>query len=279
MPDYTQSYLEWHHWLLEPLDFFFVFLCAAFLTWARKKVQATTEKLGKKWDVEDPYKFSESCWKSMFYITSFAWGVYTVYQENIFPETANCWRNYPYISPSLAVRIFYLYELGFYVHSTYAHLTMEVERSDFWPLFFHHIVTICLIYFSYAIGYFKIGLLVLVCHDIGDIPLETGKLAVYAKKEGLQIVLYLCLVVGWAVSRLYIYPFYILRSSWQECLDMVGPESVKYRVEFNIGLFFLQILHVYWFILILRIGYRALFQRNFSDIREKSDSASKMKAE
>jgi ceramide synthetase len=40
---------------------------------------------------------------------------------------------------------------------------------------FHHLVTIWLIWFSYVVGYWKIGLLVLVVHDIADIPLEAAK--------------------------------------------------------------------------------------------------------
>lgn len=39
-------------------------------------------------------------------------------------------------------------------------------------MFVHHVVTLCLLSFSWACNLIRIGTLVLVIHDFADIPLE-----------------------------------------------------------------------------------------------------------
>lgn len=111
----------------------------------------------------------------------------------------------------------------------------------------------------------RIGLLILVCHDLTDVPLEFGKLCVYLNLDLLSTIAYLILVFSWILSRLYVLPFYVLYSVLYEC-----GHPPLYRV-FLFFLFFLQLLHIYWFFLILRIGYRRVTKSEFADIREKDD--------
>lgn len=48
----------------------------------------------------------------------------------------------------------------------------DVKRKDFWQMFVHHICTICLLSFSWICNFHRIGTLVLLIHDCGDIFLE-----------------------------------------------------------------------------------------------------------
>lgn len=72
-------------------------------------------------------------------------------------------------------------ETGFY-YSLLISSLFDVRRSDFWQLVFHHIITIGLLSFSWTINFVRVGTLVLLCHDIADIPLEVGKLVKYTKR-------------------------------------------------------------------------------------------------
>jgi len=226
----------------------------------------------KKWTSREKKKFSESTWKSLFYIISWLWGLYEVWNCDWFPETANCWKFYPNIpamEPSLAA--FYLFQFGFYWHSLYTHLTIEVKRSDFWPLLFHHIVTILLIYVSYNLGFYRIGLLVLVVHDTNDVFLEIGKIYVYRKNDLMAKATFAIMLISWINTRLSIFPFMIIKSTMYETIEFIpwdiAPRLLYY--EFNIGLSFLLCLHIYWFGLMIRMLIRMITEKEIKDIREK----------
>jgi ceramide synthetase len=81
------------------------------------------------------------------------------------------------------IRILYFIECGFYLHSIYATLYMDVKRKDNFVMLLHHVLTMTLITVSYATRYHKIGLLVLFVHDVTDILLEFTKLNVYLKNR------------------------------------------------------------------------------------------------
>jgi hypothetical protein len=242
-------------------------LVAVLLTLLRVRLQAFFRGFGKAHKVSDYSKFAESMWKMVYYVPSFSAGLYLAVSKGWFPETANCWVGVPNQVLEPDVRAFYLFQLGFYLHSTFAHLFMEVRRKDFWEMLVHHIVTLWLIFWSYGAGYHRIGVLVLFVHDIGDIFLELGKIGLYL--EGPDVVQHSCyvmLLVVWLSSRLYVYPFYIIRSTLYE--TPFGP----YWWAFNVGLMVLLVLHVYWFYLIIMIGVKTVRGQGLKDIREEHHS-------
>ena len=60
---------------------------------------------------------------------------------------------------------------------------MDEVRKDFAIMIIHHVLTIVLLCFSYAVGYHKIGLCVLFVHDVTDIVLEYTKCHVYMQNR------------------------------------------------------------------------------------------------
>lgn len=46
--------------------------------------------------------------------------------------------------------------------------------QDFWQMVVHHIVTVLLLIFSYYSGFFRIGSIIVLLHDLADIFLEVG---------------------------------------------------------------------------------------------------------
>ena len=57
-------------------------------------------------------------------------------------------------SPSMIVpmdiKLLYFIECGFYIHSIYATIYMDSIRKDFYVMLLHHILTVALIFISYA---------------------------------------------------------------------------------------------------------------------------------
>ncbi len=42
-------------------------------------------------------------------------------------------------------------------------------RKDFWEMFIHHVVTLLLLSFSWTSNLTRVGTLVLILHDVGDV--------------------------------------------------------------------------------------------------------------
>lgn len=81
------------------------------------------------------------------------------------------------------IKLIYLIECGFYLHSIYATIYMDAKRRDYHLMLLHHSVTLALLVLSYALRYHRLGALVLFFHDINDILLEYTKCNVYLRKR------------------------------------------------------------------------------------------------
>lgn len=123
-------------------------------------------------------------------------------------------------------------------------------------MFVHHLATIGLITFSYMNNMVRVGTLVLCLHDASDFLLEAAKLANYAKYQRLCDAFFMLFGVVFIVTRLGIYPFWILNTTLFESWELIGPYPSWWL--FNGLLVTLQILHVIWSYLIVRTAYKAL---------------------
>jgi len=267
LPDYSDI----HNWLISWEDLAQIAVWAVIFTLARVYIQKYFKGVAHYFEVAEEDKFSESCWKVIYYVIAWTTGLVLAYRLNIFPLTKNCWENWPLIPVEPETRIWYLFQLGFYFHSFYAHFAYEVKRSDFWPLLFHHAVTIWLIYFSFVTDFHRIGILVLLCHDINDITFEIGKTFVYYKKNKIAInITFVLIMANWVITRLGIYPFMVVWSTSVESLEYVPKDLFPFYWGFNGCLSFLVCLHVYWFGLMLRMAYRIITgkEKEVVDTRE-----------
>ncbi|MBV97420.1 Ceramide synthase 5, partial [Eschrichtius robustus] len=131
-------------------------------------------------------------------------------------------------------------------------------REDFLIMFVHHLATIGLITFSYINNMVRVGTLVMCLHDASDFLLEAAKLANYAKYQRLCDTLFVIFSAIFVVTRLGIYPFWILNTTLFESWEMIGPYPSWWL--FNGLLLILQVLHVIWSYLIARIAFKALIR-------------------
>jgi len=266
VPDFTDP----NTWLLNTEDTIMMFSFAAVFTVVRKIVQDLSYQVGLAQGVtkRKAHKFSESAWKSVYYTVSLAFGLWLVHNGDYWPNTMNCWTNYPNFATGYD-RYYYLFELGFYVHSLIVHFLFEIRRSDYYILFLHHVVTIGLVWFSYVVGYWKIGILVLVLHDCADVPLETAKAFNELGYEKTATTGFVILIITWLATRLSTYPYKLLYSSWYESHLEIPPDVMPFHDSLNYALFILQIMHVYWFFLIVRTAIRTLTGNHLHDVRDR----------
>ncbi|XP_047128572.1 ceramide synthase 1 [Hydra vulgaris] len=237
-------------------------------------------------NAKNELKFCESCCKLLYYSCFFVWEYYTV--NILYPElrysTKAHWEGW-HKDMDIPNPIKYLYflEAGFYFHSIFATVFMDVWKKDSIAMIIHHILANTLIIFSMSTRYHCIGLIVMYLHDPADIALEGSKLVICFNSKKQSSVLEIISSIGfliftwaWFYFRLWVFPQLVLFSSLYT--GFVGTTRPFY-FPFNIMLFMLFILNVYWFHFIVALIVRiALGKSNcVDDVREYEDGSLKKK--
>ncbi len=174
------------------------------------------------------------------------------------------------------------------MYTCFVHRFVDERRKDYFVMYTHHIVTIGLVGWSWAVGYMRIGLLVLFVHDISDIFVDLLKMVNYLKlsdRRGFYAseIAYVLCVLSWLYWRLYEYPLRVIRGSLVApysllvktprdpvTIPLLGleffPADLPGHFQLNVLLLSLLGMHIYWFHLFLMIGYRILTE----SVREAS---------
>ncbi|XP_026573183.1 ceramide synthase 5 [Pseudonaja textilis] len=150
---------------------------------------------------------------------------------------------------------YYVFELAHYLSLMYSQFT-DIKRKDFFLMFVHHVAAVVLLICSYINKMVRIGTLVICLHDSGDILLELAKLFNYAKYQRLCDATFVLFGVVFLITRLGIFPIWILNSTMFESWELVGPYPSWWL--FNSLLLILQVLHIIWSYFIIRIACKAM---------------------
>ncbi|KAK3728555.1 hypothetical protein QZH41_011633, partial [Actinostola sp. cb2023] len=198
-PTFLQDFIDdlYKHSVIRIEDVILVVVLGVAFTIAR---YATTTFIFKPLSVyfqfitKDRQKFPESAWKLLYYICSYLYCCYILFSgkypfmEN--PESVwigikveikfgwNIGIEVPY-----DIYVLYAIQVGFYFHSIYGTVFMDIWRRDSVVMILHHVLTLCLLVFSISIRYHNIGVIVLFLHDIADIFLEFTKICVCFKSR------------------------------------------------------------------------------------------------
>ena len=169
-----------------------------------------------------------------------------------------------------------MFQIGFYAHSIFAHLVIEVRRKDFTEMLIHHVATLLLVAISFTTRFLAIGTLIVILHDFSDIVFELAKQYIYQGKETRANVFFAMWVLSWIVLRLVYYPFYILPASVYESVRRLGPYPHHGFCCFM--LITLQCLHIFWSVMIFRMVFRMLLGGDkVRDTREDDDKPTNKK--
>lgn len=247
------------------------------LDWSERKVERWLRMRRSQDKPSTLVKFCENAWRCLYYLCSFVFGVIVLWDKSWLWNINECWYTYPHQSVAEGVWWYYIISLTFY-WSLCVSQFFDVKRKDFWQMFVHHIATIVLMSFSWITNLHRIGSLVLVTHDCADIFLEAAKMAKYSGYQKVCDVIFAIFTVLWIVTRLGVYPFWIIYSTSIEAPNIV-PMFPAYYI-FNGLLILLLILHVFWTYLILKIAYKALNAGQMEgDIRSSSSYSEDSKSQ
>ena len=197
-------------------------------------------------------KFSEASWRCFFYSFVFIFGMSMLIQAPWFWDNLYCWVDYPRQTVWPSVYYYYMLEGGFYL-SLLLSIVTDVKRKDFLEQVIHHFSTIFLIAFSYVANFVRVGTLVMAIHDVSDIFLEGAKCFIYAKNKDVANAIFNVFAVVFILSRIFIFPYVILHTTWVKSMWLFQPYPGYYF--FNVLLFILQLLHIFWASTIVKMAF------------------------
>lgn len=217
-------------------------------------------------------KFCECAWRCFFYSYNFLYGLSILWDKEWLWNIDHCYLGYPHQGVTNDIWWYYMVSLAFYWSLTMSQF-FDVRRKDFWQMFVHHIATIALMAFSWVCNLHRTGTLVLLLHDCADVFLEGAKMAKYANYQKICDCVFGLFTILWLVTRMGIYPFYIIWSTLIRAPTLL-PMFPAYYI-FNSLLVLLLVLHVLWTWLILQIVYNSFAAGQMDgDIRSSSSELS-----
>ena len=221
-------------------------------------------------------KFKEACWRDLIYASCIFMGYIVLSGKEWSYDLSHCWVGWPIgklndhvdfvreqpgkynFDFTAPMYWYYALQLGVYVHLS-VYQFVDTKRSDFWEMFIHHIVTIALIVFSYCTGFLRVGCIIMLTHDVSDIFLESAKIFNYIAKvrpwaQPMTDILFLGFAIVFFLSRLVYFPFYIIHSAFTTPLDIIPHDDGIVTIPVFHGLLLvLQVLHIFWFSLIVKL--------------------------
>ena len=168
-------------------------------------------------------RFQGQMWRLFVHSSMTAFGLYISCIEDggawqakgigvLHHEHASYWTPHPHShASSTSMHVFYLVQLAIWIDTCFSHGFIEERHEDYVMIYVHHLVTILLMWGSYANNYMRVGTVVLFLHDSSDIFLDLLKICNYLKLEGkkghfiVECAFFVDLLV-WAYTRLYIFP-------------------------------------------------------------------------
>ncbi|CAE6066270.1 unnamed protein product [Arabidopsis arenosa] len=265
------------------LDRFVFEKLANLVIYGRKSTNKSDNIKERKKNSRKVRKFKESAWKCIYYLSAELLALSVTYNEPWFSNTLYFWigpgdQIWPDQPMKMKLKFLYMFAAGFYTYSIFALVFWETRRSDFGVSMGHHITTLVLIVLSYICRLTRAGSVILALHDASDVFLEIGKMSKYCGAESLASISFVLFALSWVVLRLIYYPFWILWSTSYQIIMTVDKEKhpngpILYYM-FNTLLYFLLVLHIFWWVLIYRMLVKQVQDRGklSEDVRSDSES-------
>jgi ceramide synthetase len=135
--------------------------------------------------------------------------------------------------------------MGYHIHDWFAMVYLREPNSDYYEMTLHHIATIGS-YYSAIVNNHAFGFAAMYLHDIADIFTTMSRVFTSTTLGGASVVSAIFLELTWIWTRLWVLPQCIYYLATVPC-----HEVMKTLWYFNfVPSCVLQLMHVYWFILI-----------------------------
>ncbi|KZV75158.1 longevity assurance proteins LAG1/LAC1 [Peniophora sp. CONT] len=221
----------------------------------------------------DVVRFAEQGWMWIYYVFMFSFGMY-VY----FGLPADPWTGYPHTPLPAPVKLYYLWQMGFYLHSVLV-LNAEARRKDHWQMMTHHVVTIALQSLSYSYNLTRIGCLVMVVMDCCDLIFPVAKMLRYLGYQTACDLAFVTFMMSWLYTRHFLF----VRIIWSTAFDLPVKVPMVWEPErgsymslhvvhgFVAMLCALEVIQMVWCFMIFRVAYRVVAGQGADDSRSDDE--------
>jgi ceramide synthetase len=125
-------------------------------------------------------------------------------------------------------------------------------------------------------GFFRIGTVILLIHEVSDPFMEIAKMFFYLNYKQAADIFFALFAIVFIITRNLIFPYYVIASIPKYCYHEDGsdiPYGKGYiRDSAFIALCILEVLHIYWAALILKMVKLAVTKAGVQgDIRNEDD--------
>eukprot|EP00388_Colpodella_angusta_P003073 GDKJ01011052.1.p1 GENE.GDKJ01011052.1~~GDKJ01011052.1.p1 ORF type:complete len:483 (-),score=124.27 GDKJ01011052.1:635-2083(-) len=216
-------------------------------------------------------KFRENLFYALWHTTSFSIVISLLFSSSWFQDVLDGEYHTFFLDDDYAdsaTRNVYFLQLSFWL-SCLIYCGFETWREDTAILIAHHFFTLFLLFASWQHTYWKIGLIVLNIHDLSDILLYTAKTLSYSKVPETPVTaVFGSFAVSFLLTRNVLYPMVCIFPAIDALtVPRDPPPSYLYKkdrdfllapVACTVFMCLLEVLHIYWLYLIVRMIYRQI---------------------
>jgi len=253
----------------------------------RKLFQRWLESIAKDVKVRSGKEtvWVESVYKLSYYV--WIWPIGVVVGWDYFHFPLQCFEQWQLEGQhdSTMFRFFAYTQLGFYIASLIQHVDgTESRRSDWLQMLIHHVATVILIGGSMYMQLFRIGVVVLILHDVCDITLEAAKALTYMDSN-INIIFWFSTVIIWQITRIYLYLDRVLLPIYYGIPGLVlenkaHPSINQVRLYFLFFLGTIFLLNVMWGYMLVTGAFSVLFRgMKAEDPREEPSEKSEQQTD
>ena len=262
---------------------------------------------GMEWEKHNEeriVKFGEYVFRLLFHSTLSVWGLYYIgyVHRDWWKNTRLFFQNHPSHELEHSMIWYYLIQCAYNVEALLRLLELSVQvrnpffvgwkhclgwaptiRGDFREMCIHHIATNALIMLSSTFALTRAGSVIMVLHDISDVPVDLSKLANFVKWKTTTTVCFVSMCLVWLATRLGFFPLVVIRSTLFDTLLLINEEHMEpelfYSVYwiFMIFVFVIFALHCTWFVMLIKIGYLLLLKGEAHDLSEHKQGEKQQK--
>ena len=184
-------------------------------------------------------------------------------------DISETWKDYPHHHVDSGMWWYYICGLSYFWASTFLQVhSPGRSKFDKVQMMMHHLFTVLLMMFSWTCNFIRSGSLVLLVHEVGDVPLLTAKMLTYAGIKGPTDIIFVVFLVTWGVTRCYLYPFWIMK----EVLIQTGEGFQTPAFKLQYGLVCgLLVINLVWTVLIGRVVMRKVTGGALQDVRSEAE--------
>lgn len=237
------------------------------LRWTKRQVQRWLRLRTNQVKLNKLEKFQESAFVASYHVVISLYGLYVMHDKPWLNDISYTWKGFPKLEISTGEWRYYIISVSFYWAFCFSHLRSGVTE------YIHHMITILLLTFSWAVNLIRAGSLVLLVHECGDIFLQIAKMCQYLKKDRATGILLFIFIAVWISTRLGLFPFWILKNMYFEAPKYVFMPAGH---VFYFLLFGLLLLNIFWTGMIIIVIFKSFFKGSvINDIRSsESDHSS-----